>query len=248
MNHEQIPVFPGVERRVFQIRELRADETAEWPIEGYAAVFNSLSEDLGGFREIVLPGAFTRTLQVADVRGLFNHDPNLILGRNKAGTLQLSEDTLGLQFRIKPPDTQYARDLVTSMKRGDVDQCSFQFAAVKDNWRQETDGLLMRQLIDVDLFDVSPVTFPAYPATSVQARQALIGLGVDAGNLFMAIARARAGVGTDADWRAIESTLSTLQVVSPTGDQAGAGGQLENDRRQALLESFRRRLEILRQY
>lgn len=162
-----------IERRSFRVEELRAvvagDESPK--ISGYAAVFNKLSEDLGGFQEKIAPGAFAKSLLKADVRALWNHDPNYPLGRSKAGTLTLAEDQTGLQFAIDPPDTQYARDLITSMKRGDVDQMSFGFRTIKDQW-EENGNKVTRTLLEVDLYDVSPVTYPAYPQTSAQVRSA----------------------------------------------------------------------------
>jgi len=144
-------------------------------IVGYAAVFDSWSNDLGGFRERIAPGAFTKTLQEADVRGLLNHDPNYVLGRTKAATLELSEDTKGLRFSVTPPDTQWARDLMVSIQRGDINQMSFGFRTIKDTWGkgiQDEHGRALpeRTLLEVALYDVSLVTFPAYPATEAGLR------------------------------------------------------------------------------
>jgi HK97 family phage prohead protease len=137
-------------------------------IGGHGAVFNVLSEDLGGFRERIQPGAFKRTLQQgADVRALLNHDPNFVLGRTRSGTLRLLEDKLGLAYEVTPPDTQWARDLMVSMRRGDISQSSFQFRAIKDRWSQEN-GTLVRDVLEAQLFDVSVVTFPAYLAADSQ--------------------------------------------------------------------------------
>jgi HK97 family phage prohead protease len=149
--------------------ELRIDE--EGYIEGYGAVFDVWSQDLGGFRERVRKGAFSKTLHEADIRGLFNHNSDYVLGRNKAGTLTLGEDDHGLKFRVKPPQTQWANDLQESIRRGDIDQASFAFNVIKDEWTRGKDGdLHERELIEVKLFDVSVVTYPAYPQTSVTAR------------------------------------------------------------------------------
>lgn len=137
---------------------------------GYAAVFDSLSEDLGGFRERIAAGAFARTIQAADVRAVINHDASLILGRNTSGTLRLAEDETGLRFEVDLPDTQYARDLAVSVDRGDISGCSFMFRSVKDAWKQEKNMLPERTLQDVDLMDVGPVTYPAYPETTVFVR------------------------------------------------------------------------------
>ncbi len=144
-------------------------------IEGYAAVFNVPSHDLGGFIEKVKPGAFARAITAkSDVRALINHDPNCVIGRTKAGTLQLSEDSKGLRFIATLPNTNYARDLYESIRRGDMDQCSFSFTPVKQTWGEmrQADGSYIgtRDLEDVDLFDVSAVTYPAYEETSVSAR------------------------------------------------------------------------------
>jgi len=159
--------------------ELRVVPTPEGQtqraIEGYASVFETWSEDLGGFRERVMPGAFTRALaEKQDVRALMNHDPNIVLGRSSSGSLVLEEDARGLKFRVNLPDTQAARDLHALITRGDINQCSFSFIAVKDKWADEerADGakVLSRDLQDVDLMDISAVTFPAYRETDVMAR------------------------------------------------------------------------------
>lgn len=158
-----------VERRTFKFTELRFAENGE--ITGHAAVFEQLSTDLGGFREKIAATAFDRALgEGQDVRALFNHDPNFVIGRTKSGTLTLRNDGHGLAVSIMPPDTQWARDLQSSIKRGDIDQMSFQFRTKKDQWEKRSDGEIVRTLLDVDLYDVSPVTFPAYPDTDLQAR------------------------------------------------------------------------------
>ncbi len=168
----------GVERRAFNLSELRVDPGADGgmpTIRGHAAVFDQFSEDLGGFREKIKPGAFAKTIKEADVRALWNHNPDYVLGRTKSGTLSLSEDSQGLAIRCTPPDTQWARDLIVSMQRGDIDQMSFGFYTVRDEWDMNKDenGLVTRTLVEVRIFDVSPVTYPAYPQTSVSARELL---------------------------------------------------------------------------
>lgn len=153
--------------------ELRA-EGEGGTIVGYAAVYNQLSEDLGGFRERILPGAFKRALGgEADVRALINHDEALVLGRTKSGTLRLRSTAKGLAVQIDPPQTGYARDLRESMSRGDVDGMSFAFGKAKDEWGEEQiDGkpVTVRTVRDVDIYDVSVVTYPAYPQTEVALR------------------------------------------------------------------------------
>ncbi|HUU96344.1 MAG TPA: HK97 family phage prohead protease [Phycisphaerae bacterium] len=159
-----------IERRFFTNLEVRADEGGAPKIVGYAAVFDKLSDDLGGFREKIAPGAFTRSLkEKADVRALVDHDSSRILGRTKSGTLTLSEDKSGLLAEIVPPDTTAGRDAMESIKRGDIDGMSFAFTTRQDAWEYDDDGDL-RTLEDVDLRDVSVVTYPAYPDTSVAVR------------------------------------------------------------------------------
>lgn len=158
------------ELRSFALNEFRVDSENDKPkMCGHAAMFDSLSEDLGGFRERIAPGAFAKSLESSDVRALFNHDSNIVLGRNKSGTLRLKEDLTGLAIEIDPPDTQAARDLIVSMKRGDINQMSFGFRTIADAW-SKLDGEWVRTLLEVDLFDVSPVTYPAYNSTDIAVR------------------------------------------------------------------------------
>lgn len=166
--------LPDREVRTFEMNEFRIERRdGEKPkIVGHAAVFNQRSEDLGGFREQIAPGAFADAIKQDDIRALFNHNPDHVLGRNKAGTLALREDDTGLFIEITPPDTQLARDLVISMERGDITQMSFGFRVRANgyNWAEDADGTVVRTLTAVRLFDVSPVTYPAYPQTDVAVR------------------------------------------------------------------------------
>ena len=155
------------------LKEIRINESDGGTcIEGHAAVFDSWSETLGGifpFKEKVRRGAFAESIGRDDIRALFNHDPNYVLGRNRAGTLELVEDDVGLRVRITPPDTSWARDIATSIRRGDISQMSIGFVVEDDEWSSK-DGIDTRELKKVRLFDVSPVTFPAYTATDVGVR------------------------------------------------------------------------------
>lgn len=162
--------LPQNERRTVQITEIRAENDGK--ISGYAAVFNQPSELLyGSFREVIRPGAFNSSLQ-NDIRALWNHDTAYVLGRNKSGTLAIREDERGLRVDITPPETQWARDLMVSIKRGDISQMSFGFNVKKDSWSAtQEDGTQMRTLEDVNLHEVSVVTFPAYPQTAVAVRK-----------------------------------------------------------------------------
>jgi HK97 family phage prohead protease len=140
----------------------------------YSATYRTLSSDLGGFRERISLGAFDRSLREGhDVRCCINHDPNLIVGRTKNGTLRLTSDAKGLRTACDLPDTSYARDLWTSVTRGDISECSFAFTVEDDDWSDEDDPenpgsrVMVRSLQDMRLLDTSYVTYPAYPNTSV---------------------------------------------------------------------------------
>jgi uncharacterized protein len=141
-------------------------------ILGYAAVFKSLSEPLAGgaFREKIEKGAFAESLRVDDVKCLFNHDDNYVLGRKGNSTLALSEDDRGLYFEVLPPETQWAADLMVSIGRKDIYQGSFQFKVLEDSWDSSDPDNVVRTLIRVKLIDVSVVSFPAYPQTEVDLR------------------------------------------------------------------------------
>lgn len=160
-----------VERRTKGPVELRAAADGKPArLAGYAAVFSELSDDLGGFREIIMPGAFDRALEEGhDVRALVNHNGDKMLGRTSSKTLKLDVDEHGLMVEIDVPDTQDGRDTITLVERGDLSQMSFAFRTLADNWRHE-EGEVIRELMDLELFDVSVVAFPVYPQTEVSAR------------------------------------------------------------------------------
>ena len=184
-------VINEMEIRSFEV-ELRAltpdpspDGEGKKPsIEGSAVVYGKKSELLFGmFREVIEAGFFEGALK-QDVRALWNHNPDLVLGRTKSGTLKLNDTERSLDVHIDPPDTQVGRDAVTSIKRGDVNQMSFGFTVKQggDEWKKETDGTSTRTLKRGGcerLFDVSPVTYPAYPQTSVAVRSMMAALTLD---------------------------------------------------------------------
>jgi len=162
-----------IERRTFTIKnvEARQAEDGTMRLSGYAAVFNEDSVPLP-FLERIAPGAFRKTLtETPDVRLLINHE-GLPLARTKNGTLRLTEDEAGLYMDADLPDTQAARDLYTLVERGDVDQMSFAFRVIRQKWNE---GRTERTLTELSLADgdVSVVTYPAYPTTSVEAREQL---------------------------------------------------------------------------
>lgn len=198
------------ERRVSQHTELRVAQSDQSPpkIVGYAARFGSKA-DLGGFVEQIAPGAFARAIKDRqDVRALFNHDPNYVLGRTAANTLAMREDETGLWIEVTPPDTTWARDLMTSISRGDVSQMSFAFAVRgKDGHKfDKSQDPPVRTLLDVDLFDVSPVTYPAYQDTQVsvraltEAKEAAVAVQADA-------------TGADGDQAAAELARMRLRIA-----------------------------------
>lgn len=162
-----------------EVRQLRTattkfetrEENNEMIIEGYFAVFNSNYEIFDGASESVAPGAFANTLG-GDIRALINHDTTLVLGRNKAGTLELKEDSHGLWGKILiNPNDQDAVNAWERTKRGDVDQCSFGFEIVSEDVDYREDGSVHWTIREVKLYEVSLCTFPAYEETAVKARE-----------------------------------------------------------------------------
>lgn len=156
-----------MERRSFELRAARDEKT----LSGHAAVFNQRA-DLGWFQEEIAPGAFADSIANDDIRALWNHDPSLVLGRNKANTLELSEDSTGLAVKIYPPDTQAGRDALVSIERGDVSQMSFGFQVIDERWTQLENKGELRTILKAKVYEVSPVTFPAYTGTDISARSA----------------------------------------------------------------------------
>lgn len=152
--------------------EVRADGDKR-TLDGYAAVFNTEAIIWGLWREEVAPGAYRKTLSENDIRALWNHDTNIVLGRNKAGTLELREDDHGLYTRILPPDNEWGRPVLDAVQRGDVTGMSIAFRVVKESWWHPPEGskeLPKRTIREAKLYEVSPVTFPAFESTSISAR------------------------------------------------------------------------------
>ncbi len=133
--------------------------------------YNSLSVELWGFRELIAPGAFADALGAnADVLTLRDHDSTLLLGRTKSGTLSLSDSAEGLRYSLKLPNTTAGNDLAESIDRGDLDSTSFGFRTIDDAWAVDDEGSVIRTLKQVELFEVSPCSFAAYPDSSVDVR------------------------------------------------------------------------------
>lgn len=171
---DYIKGIEGAERR-YAVADMTVEKRAEgdaeaFVVEGYAALFNSPTGIYSWMEEEIMPGAFDEVLQ-DDVRCLFNHDPNQLLGRTAAKTLEIWVDEKGLKYRYTSPDRQYAKDLADCIRTGDVSQSSFAFTIKTANWI-EREGLPdLRQITKIaKLYDVSPVTYPAYADTTVAQR------------------------------------------------------------------------------
>ena len=176
-------------------------------IGGYAAVFNAETVIGGmfGFREQIAPGAFDEAIENDDVRALFNHDPSMLLGRTASGTLKLAVDKKGLRYDVEMPDTAAGRDVMTLVKRGDVNGSSFGFIVEDDDWDEsevKKGKLPLRTIRKASLFDVSPVTFPAYPQASVSAR-----------SKAQACAETAQQAKVDSEKRALEEALDALKAA-----------------------------------
>ena len=162
-----------MEKRIYNLESrIEKREDGKEVVIGYGSVFNSRSENLGGFYEYISPEAITNeTIKNSDVRALINHDPNLILARSKngEGNLKLSIDERGLRYEYEMPDLSYARDLSINLKNGNISQSSFAFtiASNGEQWDTDKEGRDIRTITKIDrLFDISSVTYPAYPDAS----------------------------------------------------------------------------------
>lgn len=158
--------------RSVPVEFMTREEEGNKSIEGYFAVFNSVYDIAPGMSESIAPGAFSKSL-AGDIRALVNHDTSLVLGRTKAGTLVLREDSRGLwgHIDINPNDVA-AMDLYARVQRGDVDQCSFGFEIRSQDTDIKEDGSIHWTLTEIELYEVSCCTFPAYEETSISARTA----------------------------------------------------------------------------
>jgi len=238
----------GREERFFNLTEIRVTKEKDEPtkIIGHAAVFNTIT-DIGWFREQILPGAFTDAIKTSDVRMLFNHDPNYIMGRNSANTLKLSEDKKGLAIEVTPPDTQLIRDMVlTPMERGDLSQMSFAFRIETEQWTEKKDEVPIRTIVKVNpLYDVSVVTYPAYPTADAKLRDMFQDAGLEYEKLSDTLFRLKRGLSVDqADFDLIKDTINVLEKYIPAPPDGTNGGKGEKDwaGRSTIL---RKRLELI---
>lgn len=153
--------------------ELRETEDGQRTITGYAVKWEMKSHTMGWFtrfREQFKKGAFTESLNKEDQRALWSHDTSKVLGRTKNGTLRLYEDDIGLRFELDLPNTTLGNDAYETIKRGDVDGVSFGFRMLKQEWDEADPDNVVRTITQADLFEISPVGFPAYPDSQVSAR------------------------------------------------------------------------------
>jgi hypothetical protein len=165
--------MPLITRALFEVSglELRKTTDGKQTLAGYAVLWEKKSLPIyGSFREQVRKGAFGQALKENNIRALWNHNSDLVLGSTKAGTMRVSEDEKGLRFEIDLPDTQAGRDAGVSVSRGDVDGMSFGFNVRKQEWDESDPKNVLRTLIEVDLKEISPTPFPAYPQTKVGIR------------------------------------------------------------------------------
>ncbi|MDD5006483.1 MAG: HK97 family phage prohead protease [Candidatus Omnitrophica bacterium] len=238
-----------MERRIFNLSELKVEKRGDSNqpiISGHAAVFDVLT-DMWYYREKIAVGAFNKTLKTSDVRALFNHDSNWILGRNTSKTLSLSEDDTGLAVEISPPDTQLIRDMVmTPMERGDLNQMSFAFMVIDEEWEEKKGELPIRTIKEVDpLYDVSVVTFPAYPTTDAKVRDIITKSGINYDELSGLIFRAKQGLPMQRqDLDLINASIEVLKGYIPAPPDGTNGGKGEENGAGRLL-ILRKRLELI---
>lgn len=248
-----------VERRAFGARlEVRKQgEDGPIGVKGHAAVFDRDSLPLwdwwmGTIVERIAPGAFAKTIQEADIRLLINHDPNLVLGRNRAGTLRLEEDEIGLAIDGDMAPTSYGRDLAVSLERGDISQMSFAFRIVKESWTETADGIPLRTVQEAALSDVSIVTYPAYPDSDAGLRSRQFygmarSLGLtemDPGERDALLADLAAGRVAPERLPALRAAHEALGALLRTGEPApAAAGEVHSAATLTVLDLLRRRHE-----
>jgi len=243
------PETTGMQTRFWSLDELRVEMRADKPpmIIGHAALFNNRTVIAGMFYEEIQPGAFAKTIKEGDARCLWNHDMNFVMGRVKSGTLRLSEDDKGLLIENDPPQTTLINDMVLEpIRRKDVDQMSFSFDAVRTEWTDQENDLPIRRLLEVKLYDVAPVTFPAYPDTDVAVRSALTAAGIDYAVLTQAILRSKNGSFTQADRSLVSTVIDKLNSLVPTSapTESHPEADEEKNRAQARMTYLKRQLEL----
>lgn len=150
--------------------EVRKDDNGQRTAKGYAALFDKLSPKRFNFQEKIRSGAFKNSIKKGEIKALWNHDDNFVLGSMQNGTLRLEEDERGLKFELDLPDTQAGKDAAVSIKRKDVTGMSFGFRAIKQEWDEKDPKNIIRTLVEVECREISPTAFPYYPTTKVNIR------------------------------------------------------------------------------
>jgi hypothetical protein len=205
--------------------ELRESDDGTVTLTGKAIVYNSLSDDLWGMREKFIPGAFASSLEgddTDDVRALAHHNRDQVIGRQSAGTLRLNDQPDALYFEIDMPKTSYANDLVESIRRGDITGMSFGFRAIEDEWDyDDTTGANLRTVKKARLREISPVSWPAYPQSVVDAEKRNLSETLDE----------------------VRAKLQESDKGDDTGDGGDGGGTLNNEHRESL-ELWRTQIEL----
>lgn len=201
--------------------EVRAGEDGKPKLRGLAAVFNSEATIGGMFREVIRPGAFSKTIAERDVKMLWNHDWNFPLGSTKAGTLALHESSRGLEVDNDPPSLGLNAGFIESIQRGDVSQMSFGFEVIKENVVRAEGQMDLREVLEVKLWEVSPVAFPAYTDTEIGARAAEVRDGWIRDGI-LPDAHVRTGLDADGD-TTLEPVPNADHSVEPGGEAAFDG-------------------------
>lgn len=227
-----------LERRVLAIgeTELRADTDGR-KLVGYAAVFGVPTTIADLWVEEVAPGAYSKTISEHDIRALWNHDGNIVLGRNRASTLRLWEDGHGLNAEITPPDNEWGRPVMDAVKRGDVTGMSIAFRAIKQEWVHPPEGsreLPKRTIREAKLYEVSPVTFPAFESTTIGVRAEDMGLDaaeedvIERARVLLRASERGLKLSND-DLGLIAVARDLLQGVLPTAEPGRADARTHSD-------------------
>lgn len=235
------------EERQMAVSELRAADADSTPlITGHIAVFEQLSIDIGNFREQVMPGAFSKSIKEADIHHYFNHDTNVVLGRNRSGTLRLSEDNKGLYIENDPPNTQLVRDMVLEpIRRGDIDQGSFAFLPVRQEWGRK-DGELIRTLHEVRLFHTSIVPKGAYPQADVALRAMATAANIDFSTLATISGKCHHNIAlSDEESAFLKDTIQKLSSIAHVAPGIAAH-PTQSDPPPLNRSALRNRIELLR--